>query len=308
LSKLRPAFIVSALAVLLGPQILAEDYKLKPHQWSIARELKTNTAYAFRNLVNGKRIAYGERMWGINLEWTSSGAEWVFRTNLPSGVWHPPTGPTSRGNPRRDHVFGPNVMVGIFNTTHKHYLVHDSRFVGVDLGWSREPKYEWKAERNPSGEVSLYNTSARDYVVHGVRGEGINLQWLAVLKRATAANAVGSVHKATVWMNAQPVVQGYVPFLGTYGGGGTKSVLTKVTNAQPNVQLNFLKPGYRTDQCGQPGATIALVGGHTMTDDQMRTVWGSATPSLGVALPFLACAVGTNARTVLVNIERRITD
>jgi hypothetical protein len=305
MSKLHLACVLTVAATALAPATAAKDYRLESGQWSVASVLKTNTPYTLRNLVNGKPVVYGKRTWGINLEWETGKPQWVFRKDKVQGVRNPPNGGSL---PVRDQTFASDEAVGIFNMEEKSYLVHDSRVIGVDLGWSRSPRYQWKVARSASGEVSLYNTSARDYLVHGVRGEGINLAWLSGVKLAMDGNGVGSIHKATVFMNAQVVTQGYLPFLGTYGGGGTKAVLTKVANAQPNVHLNFVKPGFSTTQCGQNGATLRLGASETMTPAQMTTLWGSATPALATPVQFLACVVGSNANIVLVNIEYRVTN
>jgi hypothetical protein len=299
MSRPRLVGLLALVVALAVPGVAAaKDYKLEAQQWSVsAAALKTGTSYKFRNLANNSQLGYGKRTWGVDLDWTTSGGDWQF---MPDS-----------GNPNiRDHrarPFGADEAVAIYNTKSRKFLFSESRNFGINLGWSSAPRYQWKADRNSSGEVSLYNTQARDHVVYGQRPYGINLRWLKDVKRDAQANGVGSLHDATVTMTAQPVVQGYLPFLGYYGGGGTKAVLTKVTNAQSNAQINFVKPGYSTTQCGQSGATVPLGPSQTMTADQMKAAFGTSAPSLANRVPFLACVAGTTASSVFVNVQYRTT-
>jgi hypothetical protein len=94
-----------------------------------------------------------------------------------------------------------------------------------------------------------------DHVVYGARSQGINLRWLKDLRRIESQTGVGSLHDATVTMTAQPVVQGFVPFLGRFGGGvDFNAVLTKVANPSNGVPLAFVKPGFSTLHAPQPEA------------------------------------------------------
>jgi hypothetical protein len=106
-------------------------------------------------------------------------------------------------------------------------------------------------------------------------------------------------------MTGQPPVEGYIRFLGYFGGGpGNSSVLTRVSNPQNGPTLRFLKPGHQSSECGDSDAVTTLAPGATMTPTQMQTLYGSATPSLAQSIPFIACAV-TNGRSVSVNIQYR---
>ena len=104
-------------------------------------------------------------------------------------------------------------------------------------------------------------------------------------------------------MTAQPPVQGYVPFLGYFGGGpGNNTVLTKVSNPANGVLLFFIKPGHQSSECGDSDAVISSAPDTTMTTSQMQAIWGSAMPSLAQRIPFLACAA-TQLSSVWVNIQ-----
>lgn len=265
-------------------------------QWTAGGASPTlNTSYSFKNLVNNSYVKYGSRTFGINLVWGSSSAQWTFMPRAP---------PNTRDHRRRPMV--QNEPVAIYNSVKRAYLVYGSQTWGVNLTWSRNPVYEWRVETDArTGRASLYNTDARDYVVYGERSFGINLRWLKDVQREAAQNAPGSLHDATVSLNAQPVIQGYVPFLGFYGGGvNFNAVVTRISNPAGGAPLFFVKPGRSTEQCADPNATTYLAPGATMTADQLRLLYGSTQPSLKNQIAFVACAI-TQQRTVFLNLQWR---
>ncbi len=68
------------------------------------------------------------------------------------------------------------------------YLVYAKRKLGVALGWTDRPSYEWEVRGGPPGsivgegdstttDVSLYNKKASAYLVHGPQHPGVDLVW-----------------------------------------------------------------------------------------------------------------------------------
>lgn len=291
------ALLAAAVAALIAllPAAAGAVSRTDAAQWSLGtRAPQVNVGYSFKNLINGSYVKYGTRTWGVDLVWGSSSSQWSFMPDSGS--------PNIRDHRRRAMV--PGEKVAIYNDSTRRYLVYGSQTFGINLTWSRTPSYQWKIGSDPStGNASLYNTSAGDYVVYGQRPVGINLRWLKDVKRSEQQNAPGSLHDATVAMSAQPVVQGFVPFLGFYGGGpGFNAVLTKVSNPANGTPLAFVKPGRSTSECGSDSAVTTLSPGKTMTSEQMTALYGSARPSLTQRIAFLACA-GTNASTVFLNVQ-----
>jgi hypothetical protein len=289
------AVLTALLACALPATGAAAVSRTDAQQWSLGtRAPSVNVAYRFKNLVNNSHVRYGERSFGINLVWGSVSSQWSF---MPA-----PPRPNVRDHRKRPMV--PGEKVAIYNTINRAYLVHGSRTWGINLIWSKTPVYEWTVDTDPAtGNTSLYNRSAGDHVVYGERSQGINLRWLKDLKRIESQTGAGSLHDATVTMTAQPVVQGFVPFLGRYGGGvNFNAVLTKVSNPANGAPLAFVKPGFSTQQCGSPSAVTTLAPGATMTADQLRTLYGSTRPSLQQQIAFLACA-STSASSVFLNIQ-----
>ncbi len=297
---MRPARLTALIAVLLAallalPAAAGAVSRTDAMQWSLAtRAPSVNVGYSFKNLINSSSVRYGTRTWGINLVWGSSSSQWSFLPDTGS--------PNIRDHRRRAMV--PGEKVAIYNDSTRRYLVYGHQTFGINLTWSRTPSYQWKIGSDPaSGNTSLYNTVAGDYVVYGERPVGINLRWLKDVRRTEQQNAPGTLHDTTITLNAQPVIQGYVPFLGYYGGGvAFNAVLTKISNPAGGAPLAFVKPGHSTTECGSDSAVTALAPGKTMTAEQMTTLYGSARPSLRQRIAFLACA-GTNARTVFLNLQ-----
>ncbi len=162
--------------------------------------------------------------------------------------------------------------------------------------------YDWQVTVK-SGRVALFNTDANDYVVYGSRPFGINLMWLKDLAKQVSGSVPGN-RTASVYLRAQPVVQGFIPYLGSFGGGYTSypGTLQSVTNPYGNVALSFVKPGHSTTECANPSAVVPLGPGATMTADQRIAAFGSSTPTLPVT--FLACVTAaSNVNTVALNIS-----
>jgi hypothetical protein len=297
MTKSRLAVALVALVALALPAAAsAATDPLDAVQWHMVKP-KPGTPFNTFNEINNSPFGPGDRTFGADLEWGRRG-DWIVSRKPVGNV--------------RDHrgYVDPTEQVALYNTKARRYLNYSSQRFGINLDWEKTASYEWKlAFDYKRFASSLYNVTAGDYLVYGKRSYGINLQWLADRRKAQQqqdANGVGTVHDASVSMTAQPPVSGYVPFLGRYGGGGSKSVLTKVANPANGAALSFVKPGHSSNECGNSDAVIRLAPGQSLTADQMKTIWNAAQPSLAQTLPFLACAA-TQASTVWVNVQYRVT-
>jgi hypothetical protein len=186
------------------------------------------------------------------------------------------------------------------------WLKYGNETWGVDLVLSDKPVYQWHLVGAPAGtsiangHFALWNSATNRYLVASHQTWGVSLDW-----KSDSGQPTSTVHDASVTLTAQPPVEGYVPFLGYYGGGpGNTSVLTQVSNSPYGVTLFFIKPGHQSSECGDPNAVITLPPGATLTAAQMQTLYGSATPSLSQRIPFLACAA-TNNSSVSINVQYR---
>jgi len=245
------------------------------------------------NRPRGRSLVHASETFGVDLDWSSKTALWKIE---------------AQG--------GPHVMLGqavALRVWGGGWLAYGHETWGVDLVLSSTPSYEWYVvgvdrpgtpiDSRPAplaDEFALWNSRAKTYLISRYQTWGVSLDWYH-----PAGSAFGTLHDATVTMTAQPPVEGYVPFLGSFGGGpGNTAVLTKVADPPGGVRLFFVKPGDGTDDCGKASDVIALGPGQTMAATDMRTLWGSATPSLAQQLPFLACAA-TQASKAFVNVEYR---
>jgi hypothetical protein len=303
------ALIVPAFALVLGASLLSGSTAslaqpvpaTEAKQWTIDRtEAVANTPYRFTNLYNNSALAYRATDPGLHLYWSPiSGIVY-------GGTWQ------LRNENFRDHRTRPiasGQKVSIFSPYPKYktprgertgsYLVYSSGSSTSQLKWQTAPDNaaEWIVAIDPATKhASLYNTRKADFLVFDRANK---VGWLS--KQA----GQGTVHDASVTMSAQPVTQGFLPFLGYFGGGvNFNAVLTEVRSASGNGHLSFVKPGHSTQECGNASAVIGLAPGAALTAAQMTTLYGSATPSLQNRIAFLACAA-TNASAVFLNIKYR---
>lgn len=245
-------------------------------QWEVKNtsSVSNGTEYQLFNTKVG-RLGYDNRFFGVDLGWNkgSKGGHFVFLRDS--------------GKPNvRDHRAGPlaaDQKVAIYNTKTRRYLRFEKRGQWkAELEWNRSPVYEWQLHDQQGAKFALFNTRVSQYLVNQFKNYGINLGWLQ--------SGPPPVQSFSVPLNAQPVIQGYIPFLGSFGGG-TQGKLLTVQNASSSSTLRFVKPGKSTSDCGSADATITVAPRANLTADQMKTLYGSATPRLPVN--FLACVSST---------------
>jgi hypothetical protein len=296
-----------AAAALHSPAAAQTVSATEPRQWSVERaELMSNAPYRLVNVHRNQALAYRAADPGLHLYWAANtgtvyGGTWQLIKKNPS--------PNVRDHRSRPIASGETIALYSPYPKYKTsrgersgmYLRYASSSKTAQLEWARvaDESVEWKLELDPATrQLSLYNTRKRDYLVYDAANR---VGW------RSAQPGQGAVHDATVTLTAQPPVQGYIPFLGYYGGGaGFKAVLTEVRNpVNFGVTLRFVKRNRSSNECGNPDAVIVLAPGAALTAAQMTELYGSATPSLQNRLAFLACAAGTNASTAFVNVKYR---
>ncbi len=245
------------------------------HQWEVphANGVSYGVDYMLHNQKNKKQIGYENRTMGdeADLDWVGNyGGLFSFNRKAPAGT--------------RDHRTGPipeNADVAIYNTEARRYLTYKKFDDTIaELGWSRTPAYEWQLHDQKGTSVAsfaLFNSRVRKYLVFQGKTRGINLGWY---KTPTAPQ------QFSVAMSAQQITQGWVPYLGSFGQN-TGGNLLSVQNASQTATLMFVKPGKSTTHCSDPSATVRVAPRLAMTADQMKTLYGSATPRLPTT--FLAC-------------------
>ena len=130
--------------------------------------IQSGAMFTLRNVTDKEALKYGSRTWGINLVWDKN-------MNLNNVKFEKQAG---SGDVKYTEPIAINVKGG-------GYLKYEKRSVGINLGWSSTPVYEWKvaggAENAPVrfGEMfALYNERGADAVIYGNRPAGINLIWL----------------------------------------------------------------------------------------------------------------------------------
>jgi hypothetical protein len=263
------------------PQSVSQNVQ----QWFGLNGANDGTGDLF-NASRNMSLTHANQTFGVDLDYSENPALWRIE---------------AQGGPQL--MYGQAVALRVWGGG---WLKYGNETWGVDLVLSNTPSYEWHLVGEPpgtpiaNGSFALWNSATNRYLVASHQTWGVSLDW-----KSDTSTSTGAIQNASVTMTAQPPVQGYVPFLGYFGGGpGNTSVLTQVSNSGYGVTLFFIKPGHQSSECGNSSAVITLPPGATMTAAQMQTLYGSATPSLAQRIPFLACAA-TNHSSVSVNVQYR---
>jgi hypothetical protein len=125
--------------------------------------------YGLKSLVINESLVYGERDWGINLKWD--------RQNRARNISFARDG--GGAGPLK---YGERVAMSVKDHG---YVYYKQRDVGPNIGWSKQPKYEWEIRGGPAGEavqtgveISLWSAIEKDYLVYCERPLSVNLRWL----------------------------------------------------------------------------------------------------------------------------------
>jgi len=267
--------IFSVLFAALALAVVPTASQVAPpaaKQWNVNNTDRMSPATEYELYNKTTQLGYENRTFGVDLGWVGHGGGYFeFLRKAPPGV--------------RDHR-GPiasDENVTIYNTKTRRYLMYyDRGDVKADLEWSSTPVYEWQVhDQSASGgrvHFALFNNRVKKHLVYKVRNYGINLGWFNAAPQAPQSFSLA--------LKAQQINQGWVPYLGSFGQNTRGNLLT-VQNASQNATLLFVKPGKSTNDCSDPNATLRVAPRAMMTADQMKTLYGSATPRL--AISFLAC-------------------
>jgi len=276
------AVVLVALSLIALPVIsLAAPTAAK--QWSVANtnQISYETDYVLYNM--GSQLGYDNRTFGIDLGRGVKGGFFAFLRQAPPGKRDRRLGPIGNGD-----------KVAIFNTKTLRYLMFYARGDSkAELEWTNTPVYEWQIQDQSAsgGQVhfALFNTRVKKYLVYKVQNYGINLGWLVETPPQPQSFSLA--------MTAQQITNGWVPYRGTFGQNIKGNVIS-VQNASQNATLLFVKPAQSTNNCSDPNATLRVAPRGMMTADQMKLLYGSATPR--PPINFLACITTPTPQSISV--------
>jgi len=155
------------------------------------------------DLFNAKRnlsLTHAHQDFGVDLDYSDHTALWKIQ---------------AQGGPHL--MYGQAVALRVWRGG---WLKYGNETWGLDLVLSDKPVYQWHLVGAPAGtpiangQFALWNSATNRYLVAAHQTWGVSLDWKSDPGQSTSA-----VHNASVTLTAQPPVQGYVPFLGYYGGG-----------------------------------------------------------------------------------------
>lgn len=109
-------------------------------------------------------------------------------------------------------------------------------------------------------------------------------------------------HTFTVWMDAQPIFEGDIPYVGSWGPiPGTRMIRFQVVRGGlTGFAMLFLKPGRSTTECDDPDAFVQITDGATATTAQIEEIFGTPEPTGRVF--FVACKTGAFAHSVPIKL------
>lgn len=121
----------------------------------------------------------------------------------------------------------------------------------------------------------------------------------------THGGSPSNEYNTTLFLRAQPIIQGYIPYVGRYPIAGSSNYqLLSIQNPSQTMTLLFLKRGYSNSSCNNQSAVVRLGPKQQTTNAKLQALFGSSKPKLPVH--FIACISATNTNTTQVPINLRI--
>lgn len=272
----RITYLLVTLLLAVLPAASQVAVPSEAHQWEVphADGVSSSIDYMLFNQKNKSQIGYENRKFDdeVDLDWVSNyGGLFSFMREAPAGT--------------RDHrraAIPENANVAIYNTETRRYLKYKKFYDNMaELEWSSTPVYEWQLRDQKGTSVAsfaLFNTRTGKYLVLQSKTRGINLGFF----NGTSP----SPQVFSVTLSPQQIVQGWVPYRGSFGQN-TRGNLLSAQNASQSATLMFVKPGKTTNNCSDSNATVRVGPGAMMTTDQMNVLYGAVSPRLPIN--FLAC-------------------
>lgn len=164
-------------------QAVANDMK----QWIISANSATpiltkanwaadpGRSYSLKNSKLSRFLQYEKQKVGINLGWTDDAsaatepkvARWFFTRSGSA------TGPVA---------YGEFLAMGYGKSPS--YVRHEKRTIGIDLGWSDKPVFEWRLLGGTAGApidnrawLAIHNEKAGNFLIHFDRTAGGDIGW-----------------------------------------------------------------------------------------------------------------------------------
>lgn len=255
-------------------------------QWKVAHSFRMVSAVEYELYDKSNQLGHVSNGPGVELGWVQGhmGGLWEFRHEAP---------PNTTDHRRRP--ISTTDKVALYNTNARRYLKYYARTAAVvEVAWTTTASYEWQLhDQSTAGEqvnFALFNLRVRKYLVSRGQQLGIALGWYAT--PTTPATLSFSLT-----LSAHPINQGWVPYVGKFPiiGVANGNLLT-VQNASSSATLMFLKPGKTTPDCADPNATIRVAPRAMMTADQMKILYGPASPRFPIS--FLACLTTPTTQTI----------
>ncbi|WP_028049777.1 hypothetical protein [Cellulomonas sp. URHD0024] len=127
-----------------------------------------------KNKLEHRFLQWESQTWGINLGWTDDASP---ATATRVSRWF-----FTMGDEARPVRYGDLVAIG--NGGSPSYIRYASRTFGINLDWSKTPRYEWKLLGGKVGEpvrsgqwLAIYNTVTKQPLIYFDRSVGGDIGW-----------------------------------------------------------------------------------------------------------------------------------
>ena len=187
------------------PSVFPQVVPAAVRQWNGLSDVNDGTGDLF-DRPRGHSLVWAHQTFGVDLNWSSNKALWKIE---------------AQGGPHL--MYGQAVALRVWGGG---WLRYGHQTWGVDLTLSNTPSYEWyilgdvrpgvAIDSRPAllaDEFALWNSRAKTYLITRYQTWGVSLDGYQ------QNSSFGTVHDTSVFMTAQPPVQGYVPYYGFFGGG-----------------------------------------------------------------------------------------
>ena len=131
--------------------------------------------YNLKNSRTKKFLQYEEQTWGINLGWTDNAAA---TTAKKVSRWFI----SRKGTGQTPIKYGEPIALGYGISPS--FVRYEERTVGINLGWSESPAFEWRLLGGKAGRpvssgdwLAIYNQKAGDCLIYFDRSAGGDIGW-----------------------------------------------------------------------------------------------------------------------------------
>lgn len=185
MNQILPSATITASTMIPAAAVAALAQDMKQWMFGIGRSEAMRTKpkfdgrpernYNLKGMKTGKFLQHEKQRFGINLGWTDDASA---QTAAKVSRWFF----ARQGGD--DSPLRYAEIVALANGGEPSFIRHEDRTVGVNLGWSKTPVFEWKVLGGTPGtpvqtgqQVALFNMKANECLIYFDRNAGGDIGW-----------------------------------------------------------------------------------------------------------------------------------